>query len=485
MLNVPAPSRGTIISVLLAFVAVSPALMISGYYGTDEIQVEHMHMHLLDMLYTGGLFYRPLTFLIWETLAHELNPIPTVMHGAFALLQLCNAVILASVIRRFVEDKNVARISIPVFCIFPTSVAAFSYVATLADMLVLLFTLLLLLAYHTLLGESRETQPAWRSALCLMAAALFTALGLVSKETAVIMPAAIVFLMVVRRSTRGLSMVIVSSAVVGAYVAWRAHTIFVESSGSPYALGLDIPEITTTAVAYFLYPFHLFEFEGPGIFANGIAWPVLVSGTAQIALAALLWRKGLRAVPWIYCAAYLCAIGPVLLTGRELAYLLYMSGAVSSVALASVLASQKLWRRAAGGLLLLIAAAHSSVIYANYIQYGVVFTRVLDTARAAILSSSRSQDDLSRAWLAVQVPNDGWQAAAATTRIFSRDSIIEGVTINPSHVILSVSAEEVCAKAATVSGPVIYARVSRDGTLVVTGEAPANCSQSLSRQITP
>ena len=117
------------------------------------------------------------------------------MHGLLAILQVANSIVPFNVIKLFVPDRNVARVALPVFCIFPAAVVTFGYVATLADMLVLLFTLLLLLAFYARL----EAKGAGRAVASLIAAAALTALGLMSKESAVMMPLAIVLLMIMRR----------------------------------------------------------------------------------------------------------------------------------------------------------------------------------------------------------------------------------------------------------------------------------------------
>ncbi len=297
-------------ALLLAWLAGLPLVANPGYFHIDEYAWQHIadplsgyHARALDWSAIDKPQYRPLTFHLWVQLSRALFASPHLFHAVFALGTALVAMLLALLLRAAGAAPKVALIAALVFALHPYVVFTTGWVGTLADLLWLAALLLMLR-----LALSRWPLPA-----VALASLLLTAIGLLSKEAAVSMPAIAACVLLLRwRDPRWHVATWPSVALTLLYLFVRWPGLTAATPGAHYAIVLDA--MPAQWLDYQLYPLLP---NGAGMTALpaalAAAWPLAfaLALLAWLALLWALWRAG-RWPAWLWLGAGSAALLPVL-----------------------------------------------------------------------------------------------------------------------------------------------------------------------------
>lgn len=170
---------------LLATVVVLqlPLILNPGYYSHDELQwaaFADQGMRFVTVWADVGAFqYRPVTFSLWLWLSSHLFAHPQLFHGVMVAWGGLNAVLLARLMVRLGVSAKLAFAGAIIFAMSVFTVQTHGWAGTLAD---LIWVSCALLVGHLALGR-------WRGWQVFTGAAVLTTVGLLSKESAIVIPA--------------------------------------------------------------------------------------------------------------------------------------------------------------------------------------------------------------------------------------------------------------------------------------------------------
>ncbi|MEZ5965225.1 MAG: hypothetical protein R3F56_15435 [Planctomycetota bacterium] len=286
--------------------------LVPGWFGGDEVQlVEAGRQAAVPTPHYGAqaLFYRPLA---WHALALQLSWLgswPRLVHSLDVLHHLLNAQLLARLLGRTCPQLRRGPVFLA-FAVSPLALGAAGWSAAAVDR----FALTGMLAAASCVLAAAGGPPAAR----VLGAGLLTAVALMCKETAVVLPAQLAVIWWWRPSAvdrRAWAMV---AAIVALYLAWRWFGYFAHvapSAASPaYAMSLAPARLASNAAIYAAAPFppwianiellrrqpeqHLWAI-GFGAGLHGLlVWMLARATTNRLALA--------------YVAAYTVAVAPML-----------------------------------------------------------------------------------------------------------------------------------------------------------------------------
>ncbi len=371
---------------LLLLLVQLPLIINPGYLSHDELEwLARAHaswsaLPWVAWLDLSPLQYRPLTFNLWLVLAHALGASPMLMHGVFVLIGTVNAWLLARVIAGMHVSDRIARVSAIVFALCPYAVYVHGWTGALADLLTLFCGLV---ALRCLQRAASAGNPA---ILLLNAAAVaVSAIALLCKESAIVLPA-LLALATLRRPWRrsSIAAVAVSAAIALCYVAMRPA--LADSAQIDPAYAWSLGHVPARLAEYALYPFM------PPLFEIG---PLLTKSVTRLAAAAgcvILLFGALGSAGWRSPAAWLVAfavaLGPVLLLPVAYDHYAYLAAAATVVVGANAWASLP---RVARGVILALGAIvvlHGLIVMSRLYGVGTVQRNLCEDLLAELRGSN-------------------------------------------------------------------------------------------------
>jgi hypothetical protein len=371
------PAPGPWLVLLLAFVAQLPLVLNPGYYSHDELQwaARAVHGEWFSWAALDAFQYRPLTFNLWVALSKLLFAKPQAFHAVLVLWGCANAALLCAIGRRFGMRPWATAIGALCFALSPYATYVHGWVGCIGD---LAWLSCALLAGWIALRVRRLVVVA-------LAAAVFTATGLLAKEAALAIPAlaAVAWWFDAARRPRWLAVMLGSGAVAVLFLALRADALLhAPREGAQYVLSLA--NVPLRWLEYQLFPVLVTRLETFTMFSAGVRAPVVLAALLWIGLVWALWRAGIRYLA-LFLLGGVAALAPVLPLGSAWNHYAYGFVAVASMVVAAA------WKDASRRARLAIAAfaglalLHGAVVMLGIYQVGRVQS-VFSPALAQVVS---------------------------------------------------------------------------------------------------
>jgi hypothetical protein len=317
--------QSAFVFLLIAFLIGLPLILNPGYFSSDELQwLAFADKPSLGDVPWNAWFdfspfqYRPLTFNLWLLLSHFIGNQPIAMHLVRIVFGLAAAWLLRSLLLQLDVAPWRATLASWIWLLTPYTVYTHGWVGTYGDSLCLIFMLLAL--RHALL-QSRTCDWIPAIAESLPVAAL-TALALMSKESAIVFPAAMLIAALHRRDRIGVAAFAATALVVLSYLGLRLQTIlFPQVTADGYHWSLA--NIPARFAEYTVFPFLVGHFEVIASRTHLANWPALLDlGIVLSVSLGASWRRCL--VFWI---GWIVALGPVLILDDAYNQYAYLAGA--------------------------------------------------------------------------------------------------------------------------------------------------------------
>jgi protein O-mannosyl-transferase len=240
------------------------------------------------------IHYRPV-YRLWQMLNEQLfGAVLPWWHLTSLLLHFAAVLLVYQVGLKLMKERWTAALAALLFAVHPIHAESVAYVAASTDLLVTVFALVSFLAYF----HYREQRA---SPVYLILSVLASALAMLSKETAVMIPWMLVAYEALRetapateRNWKRFLWTAPYFAVVGAYIAVRTMLFGLNTGSMPggnrLAAFLDIPLVLVTYLRNLFWPFQL-SFFYPREWSS--QWTLLKGVAAVLAIAAMvhLWRR--------------------------------------------------------------------------------------------------------------------------------------------------------------------------------------------------
>ena len=327
-----------------------PLVLNPGYFSSDDLQwlafadTPTLHDVPWNAWFDFTPFqYRPLTFNLWLLLSHFIGYQPVLMHFARIAFGLAAAWLLRSVLLQFDAAPSRATLAAWIWLLTPYAVYTHGWIGTLGDSLCLIF---MLMALRFIL---RQPAGSWRQSLLdALPVAALTALALMSKESAVVFPAAMLIAVLRRRDRVGVAAFAASTVIVLIYLGLRLQTILyphVATGGYRWSLA----NIPGRLADYTVFPFLSGHFEVIASRAHLTNWAALL---CLAILVAALATAGWRRLVLFWCG-WIIFLGPVLILDDAYNQYAYLAGAWACAFVAFV------WRKipAASRVLMILPIA--------------------------------------------------------------------------------------------------------------------------------
>jgi hypothetical protein len=358
------PAPGPWLVLLLAFVGQLPLVLNPGYFSHDELQwaARAAHGEWFSWTALDAFQYRPLTFNLWVALSRLLFATPQAFHAVLVLWGCANAALLCAIGRRFGVRPWAAAIGALCFALSPYATYVHGWVGCIGDLVWLACALLV--AWIALRVRS--------FVVVTLAAAVFTAIGLLAKEAALAIPAlaAVAWWFDVARRPRWLAVILASGVVAALFLGLRADALLhAPREGTQYVLSLA--NVPLRWLEYQLFPVLATRLETFTTFNAGVGLRVAVAVLLWVALAWALWRSGARHLA-LFLLGGIAALAPVLPLGSAWNHYAYGFAAVASMVVAAA------WSNATRRARLAIAAfagltlLHGAVVMLGMYQVGRV-----------------------------------------------------------------------------------------------------------------
>jgi hypothetical protein len=408
--------------VLLFFVEI-PLVLNVGYLAHDELvwlaRADVASWHDLSWIAWNDLaplLYRPLTSNLWLALSYAFQTSPRAMHFVFVAFGIVNAWLLARVLlARRITERTAAAAAIA-FALSPYAIYVAGWVATLGDLLTLGFGLVAARAVQKAVVEPRCSKATGYA----IASALLVALALVSKESAIVLPA-LLLLSAPAISYRRIAFAVAPGAIVVAiYLALRLPVLSASADFSPaYAWSLD--RIPARFAEFLLYPFMppLFEIS-----------PTLTRSAPRLAAAALsilallaALASANRRAPLVWLAAYAAALAPVLVLATSYNQYGYLASAVSVAIVAAMWKDAPRAARATFLVLAAIVSVHGLTTIAPFTRIGAIQRNLYADLTGALAESPAPirivAADPRDAWLPARLLEnvDTWRGTRIAGRV--------------------------------------------------------------------
>jgi len=397
--------EGLDVATIVVFSLLSLGVLIAnpGYYSHDELQkLDHVsrfgigdyirHYVVLAQPEAFGTPVRPFSFLIQGGLALFMQNYPVVVHFMDVLPHVIVAVLLYVLVLRYSQDRLLAVWSALIFAICPMTIIATGWSAALMDRWYILFGILAFL-----FADAYVRRDEGGSSLALALVFICGALAVLSKETALVLPATTV-LMLVRYPKLHLRRFIIATGVwflpALLFFLYRLPSLvgsFAAHGQGPY--GPSLANVPSGLLVYFTYPF---------LFGITEANNWVFFSSLRLALAAFVHgclilgifvRGGVRPT-LTYVFLYFLFLLPVLLIPTRGAHYLYGSSLVFSVALAYLIRGTRGWERwfqGFGGVLVVSLTIQAAYLEAFVYSIGSCMNSALIGVQSAYLSHGRPQ----------------------------------------------------------------------------------------------
>lgn len=320
--------------------------------------------------------YRPIAFLAQGLLGLVMDDYPVLVHLFAFLSHLLVVLLVYLLVLQLGGNRKLGLFAAILFSLNPGVIVAVSWSAALMDRMFTFFTLLALFFINRYLlgGLGRKN---------LVFASLLTALGLLSKETAVAIPL-LLFLYVlwspeIARAKRFWETALSITLPVGIWIFVRVYqsngiTSAIPDSG-PYGVGLS--NIWNNVVAYFAYPFLPTLAEVQNIVFLG-ALEVIAAGVVHMALIFSIYlRNGVR-MTLMYIVGYFVFLAPILILEMQSTQYLYASSLFLSVGVASLFVDRAglgKTAKAFGFFLVVLLLIHSGRVQLTMYDTGMCMER--------------------------------------------------------------------------------------------------------------
>lgn len=328
---------------IVVFAIVSLLLLMAnpGYFSHDELQkLDHVkefglknYIDTYVALQQGSSFgvpVRPFSFLVQGILALFMEEYTVVVHLIAVLTHAAVGCLLYAACSRFGMNRALSLTIACVFIVNPLGTLATGWSAALMDRWYVAFGVAAFICADKYI---RENKSAWS----LFALFVCSSLSMLSKETAVILPALIGLILLMDmsliREKRFWKAVVVWCLPIALFMLYRLPALFA-SFGNPdvSAYKASLTNIPEGLLVYSAYPFLTSIAEaGNWVFANTVQMVLAVVMHCLICFA-LLWVRGVK-VALIYVCGYFLFLAPVLLIPIRASHYLYGSSIVLSIAI--------------------------------------------------------------------------------------------------------------------------------------------------------
>ncbi len=335
-----------------------PLIVNPGYFSHDELEwwarattTSWLQLPWVAWTDISVFQYRPLTFNLWLISAHVLAATPYAMHLLVVCFGCANALLLAACVEGAGASRLNAFAAAILFVLTPYVAYTHGWVATFADLLTLGAGLLALRCLQSLVVPCRR-HDGWLAGSAVVA---LTVLALLSKESAVVLPALLLTALYRHPRRRVVGAIVAASAmVVVTYLGLRLGVILNAPRASA-GYTWSVANIPSRLTSYLLFPFTPPLFEVGPVLTKSL--PRLFAAAAcLVALVVSLASAGWRwPVAWIALIAALLA--PVLVLDSSYNHYAYLASA-AGVGVIAVLWPQL---REPSRIVILVVATISSV----------------------------------------------------------------------------------------------------------------------------
>ena len=289
-----------------------------GYFSHDELQwgaaadvQGWARLPWFPWTDTTMLQWRPLTFNGWLLLSHALFESPRAMHSLWVLMGSTIAAGLSWLLLRMGLGWRVAALAGLAFALNPYAAYVHAWVGTLADLLWVGASLALAARLHGL-HRRGQASPAEALGCALQAGAwafALTALALLAKESALVMPALVGLAWLLAGGGRVPGAATLGSGLAAvAYLALRAGALLAPGETSGYALAPAAAPVNFAAYALYLPVTGILEVNAVWHRSTG---QITAAAVLMLALAAMVLRASPRLGLALVTGAVL-SVGPVL-----------------------------------------------------------------------------------------------------------------------------------------------------------------------------
>jgi hypothetical protein len=378
-----------------------------GYFSHDELQwgaaadvQGWARLPWFPWTDTTMLQWRPLTFNGWLLLSNALFESPRAMHSLWVLMGSLIAAGLSWLLLRMGLGWRVAALAGLAFALNPYAAYVHGWVGTLGDLLWVGASLVLAAVLHGLYRRA-ETAPADAPRLALQAGAwafALTALALLAKESALVMPALVGLAWLLAGRGRVLGAATLGSGLAAAaYLALRAGALLPPAETTGYALDPAAAPVNFAAYALYLPVTGVLEVDTVWLRSTG---QITAAALLMLALAAVVLRASPRLGLALVAGAAL-SVAPVLVLPHAATQ--YGYGFSLWVIACTALAWPRLGRAARGLVLLLfvLLAWHGGRVQSEMRAVGerqAVFQPALVQALAGREGPLRLQRDREFGW---------------------------------------------------------------------------------------
>jgi hypothetical protein len=338
---------------------------------------------------------RPIGFLQQGVAALWMQSTPWLSHLIGVVNHALVALAFVWVLRRAKVSRSTAALAGVFFVLSPLTTMATGWVAASFDQLYVLF---LLLAAAVIVRLPIHGISATRCA----GIALATTAALLSKETAIVAPAAVLLIAYIARAAHpeqfrwrpyAAAMAVVLIPVV-AYVLFRAPSIANTLGGhATEAYTPALANIPDNTLRFFAYPFRLHLVEMSDASFRSPWQPAAASLIHLLLVGAVYWLFGM-AFALSYIAGYFLPLAPILALPNPGPHYLYGSGLAMSLALAAVLVRLACTNRARITWLVAAGVAglyvHNLAIQALLYEHGTCQSRFLASVDTLLASTASS-----------------------------------------------------------------------------------------------
>jgi hypothetical protein len=395
----PARWPAALLVFLLALVLQLPLILNPGYFSHDELQWADFAATgtPAGWLAIGHFQYRPLTFSVWMALSRALFATPLLLHGVLVLWGALNALLLCLAGRGFGMARWPAVLGVLAFVLTPYAAYTHGWVGCMADLIWLSGALSLAVLVQ-------RTRSAWAAA---MIAGVCTALALLGKEAAVVIPPLLLLAWGFDGRKRiWLAAMLASGAVVAVYLGLRLDVLLhAPREGAQYSLSLlHVPQ---RWLEYQVFPPIPPVLEASTTLRR--SGPVWVAGLLWLGVLAALVQAAPR-LAWVFLLGGLAVLLPVLPLSSSWNHYAYGYAAITSMAVAAAWPQASRAGRGVMVLFAILTALHGGLVMLKMQQVGRIQS-VFSPALANVLRTHPGSVRLqlasgAKAWVFVRLTHN-------------------------------------------------------------------------------